>query len=165
MLYKNTLLLQHQLHFPVGINDGEDEVFKTAAIYFSNRIVCTEIPLVAYRKTPGSLSRRKKDGIQKFLPYINGRLELAKVYHIDDEIWIDTQEEVCCWLMKELAVWHFKYGGRRDILEPVSYTHLDVYKRQITKGRAENECRADAAGEEFQWKTPPFRRGLRRLIC
>lgn len=123
MLYKNTLLLQHQLHFPVGINDGEDEVFKTAAIYFSNRTVCTEIPLVAYRKTPGSLSRRKKDGIQKFLPYINGRLELAKVYHIDDEIWIDTQEEVCCWLMKELAVWHFKYGGRRDILEQTIRTH------------------------------------------
>ena len=68
MLYKNTLLLQHQLHFPVGINDGEDEVFKTAAIYFSNRIICTEIPLVAYRKTPGSLSGAKKTAYKSSFP-------------------------------------------------------------------------------------------------
>lgn len=66
MLYKNTFLLQHQLHFPVGINDGEDELFKAATIYFSNKIVCTETPLVAYRKTPGSLAGAKKTAYKSF---------------------------------------------------------------------------------------------------
>ena len=112
MLYKNTLLLQHQLHFPVGINDGEDEVFKNSS-NISFRI--ESFARRSRRRLPkdaGIPSRRKKTAY-KFLPYINGRLELAKVYHIDDEMDRHARRSVLLADERELAVWHFKYGGRR----------------------------------------------------
>ena len=72
---------------------------------------------------------RFKDVIEKKLQKVSENIRHANIHQgwrIMKDIIIDTAVEVCG-VTKRIIKENRRYGG------PVSYTHLDVYKRQLLK--------------------------------
>lgn len=64
-IIKREIIYKHDLHFPNGLNMGEDLYFNIRAYYYSKVIISTDIPFYHYRHTENSTCvRRSRQAIE-----------------------------------------------------------------------------------------------------